>query len=50
MKTVLIVIGIIFVLIFVIFLYLLIAGADESRRRNNKPKGNEVNEKDFNGM
>lgn len=32
MKTVLIVIGVIFLIAVVVFLYLLIAGADESRR------------------
>ena len=34
-KTVLMIIGIIIMVIAIVFLYLLIAGADESRKRNN---------------
>lgn len=35
MKTTLIVVGIVFLIAIVVFLYLLIAGADESRRRDS---------------
>ena len=36
MKTILIVIGILFLVVSVVFLYLIIAGADESRREKNE--------------
>ena len=37
-KTPIIIIGIILFIVIVIFLYLLIAGADESRRRDRAPR------------
>ena len=51
MKTALIVVGVIVLIAVVIFRYLLIAGADESRRKINNPKEkDDKNEKDSNGM
>lgn len=38
MKTALIIIGVVFLIAIIVFLYLLIAGADESRRSSRRDK------------
>lgn len=51
MKTALIIIGVIVLIIACVFLYLLVAGVNESRRRCfNSPKEKDDNEENINGM
>ncbi len=50
MKTALIIIGIIIFVTIAAFLYLIIAGADQSRWKDIRPEEKETNEKDIDGV